>query len=162
MCDVKELSREKLEEIKYRAETRGINAGYLPEEILTMVDRLLAAEAQEPVGEVVDQPDGSILDGTVHLGSTSTHRAVKGLNKMKRLPLGTKFYAAPQPVAVPDEIRHLQCQVTIWKDRWEGLCELFREIADELGCDVKDNDVMIEKIRAMQSVSAATTQRGDK
>jgi len=48
-----QLSRERLEEIKYRAETQGINAGYQPEEILAMVNRLLAAEAQ--IDEVARQ-----------------------------------------------------------------------------------------------------------
>ncbi|EOW6731033.1 DUF551 domain-containing protein [Cronobacter malonaticus] len=52
-------------------------------------------ERAEPVGEVVDQPDGLVMDGTVHLGGSGTHRAIKGLNKMKRMPLGTKFYTAP-------------------------------------------------------------------
>ncbi|HFI7433951.1 TPA: hypothetical protein ACGR33_003509 [Escherichia coli] len=59
----------------------------------------------EPVGEVSEQPDGLVMDGTVHLGGSKTHRVVKGLNKMKRLPLGTKFYTAPPaPVFMPDEM----------------------------------------------------------
>lgn len=52
----------------------------------------------------------------------------------------------PAPVSVPDEIRLLQSEVTIWKDRWELLRELFREVADALGCDVKDQEAMLNKI----------------
>ncbi|CCK11464.1 hypothetical protein BN126_1624 [Cronobacter sakazakii 680] len=60
----------------------------LTERLLTV---LALRERAEPVGEVVDQPDGLVMDGTVHLGGSGTHRAIKGLNKMKRMPLGTKF-----------------------------------------------------------------------
>ncbi|WP_320657517.1 DUF551 domain-containing protein [Cronobacter sakazakii] len=67
---------------------------------IARVALLALRERAEPVGEVVDQPDGLVMDGTVHLGGSGTHRAIKGLNKMKRMPLGTKFYTAPPaPVA---------------------------------------------------------------
>lgn len=67
---------------------------------------------------------------------------------------GTKLYTAPPaPVYVPDEIRLLQSEVTIWKDRWELLRELFREVADALGCDVKDNQAMLDKIEMLQGAA---------
>lgn len=63
----------------------------------------LASLEAEPVGEVSEQRDGLVMDGTVDLGGASTHRIIKGASKMKRLPLGTKFYTAPPaPVSVPD------------------------------------------------------------
>lgn len=55
----------------------------------------LASLEAEPVGEVSEQRDGLVMDGTVDLGGASTHRIIKGASKMKRLPLGTKFYTAP-------------------------------------------------------------------
>ncbi|WP_207510185.1 DUF551 domain-containing protein [Enterobacter hormaechei] len=62
----------------------------------------LASLEAEPVGEVSEQRDGLVMDGTVDLGGASTHRIIKGASKMKRLPLGTKFYTAPPaPVALP-------------------------------------------------------------
>lgn len=60
------------------------------------------------------------------------------------------YTAPPAPVSVPDEIRLLQSEVTIWKDRWELLRELFREVADKLGCDVKDHEAMLDKIEMLQ------------
>nr|WP_240613127.1 hypothetical protein [Enterobacter roggenkampii] len=63
----------------------------------------LASLEAEPVGEVSEQRDGLVMDGTIDLGGASTHRIIKGASKMKRLPLGTKFYTAPPaPVSVPD------------------------------------------------------------
>ncbi|HID4699279.1 DUF551 domain-containing protein [Enterobacter cloacae] len=62
----------------------------------------LASLEAEPVGEVSEQRDGLVMDGMVDLGGASTHRIIKGASKMKRLPLGTKFYTAPPaPVSVP-------------------------------------------------------------
>lgn len=56
----------------------------------------LASLEAEPVGEVSEQRDGLVMDGTVDLGGASTHRIIKGASKMKRLPLGTKFYTPRQ------------------------------------------------------------------
>ncbi len=64
----------------------------------------LTSLSAEPVGEVSEQPDGLVMDGMVHLGGSRTHRVIKGLNKMKRLPLGTKFYTAPPAPVVSDEM----------------------------------------------------------
>lgn len=63
----------------------------------------LASLEAEPVGEVSEQRDGLVMDGTIDLGGASTHRIIKGASKMKRLPLGTKFYTAPPaPVSAPE------------------------------------------------------------
>lgn len=63
----------------------------------------LASLEAVPVGEVSEQRDGLVMDGMVDLGGASTHRIIKGASKMKRLPLGTKFYTSqPAPVSVPE------------------------------------------------------------
>jgi len=62
---------------------------------------LLPAHEQEPVGEVIEMRGGLIMDGVINLDGR-TYREISGLNKMKRMPLGTKFYTHPAPVpAVP-------------------------------------------------------------
>ena len=69
---------------------------------LAAIKLALASLEAEAVGEVSKQRDGLVMDGTVDLGGASTHRIIKGASKMKRLPLGTKFYTAPPaPVSVP-------------------------------------------------------------
>ncbi|HAS0916581.1 TPA: DUF551 domain-containing protein [Enterobacter asburiae] len=72
------------------------------DEILELARIALASLEAVPVGEVSEQRDGLVMDGMVELGGASTHRIIKGASKMKRLPLGTKFYTAPPaPVSVP-------------------------------------------------------------
>ncbi|EFO3205183.1 DUF551 domain-containing protein [Escherichia coli] len=81
----------------------GYTLGHADVAILNELARIaLASLEAEPVGEVSEQRDGLVMDGTVDLGGASTHLIIKGASKMKRLPLGTKFYAAPPaPVSVP-------------------------------------------------------------
>lgn len=67
----------------------------------------LASLEAEPVGEVSEQRDGLVMDGTVDLGGASTHRIIKGASKMKRLPLGTKFYTAPPAPANAEPVAWL-------------------------------------------------------
>ncbi|MCK6717643.1 hypothetical protein [Enterobacter roggenkampii] len=67
----------------------------------------LASLEAEPVGEVSEQRDGLVMDGTVDLGGASTHRIIKGASKMKRLPLGTKFYTAPPAQANAEPVAWL-------------------------------------------------------
>ncbi|EKY2038252.1 DUF551 domain-containing protein [Cronobacter sakazakii] len=86
-------------------------------------------ERAEPVGEVVDQSDGLVMDGTVHLGGSGTHRAIKGLNKMKRMPLGTKFYTAPPAPVVPVETfeewsRRCEIQLTLCRPEFREVAEI--------------------------------------
>ncbi|UOZ20033.1 DUF551 domain-containing protein [Enterobacter asburiae] len=71
------------------------------DEIMELARIALASLEAVPVGEVSEQRDGLVMDGMVDLGGASTHRIIKGASKMKRLPLGTKFYTAPPaPVAL--------------------------------------------------------------
>ena len=93
------ITKERLTELSRRENVGAI----LGEEIAELARIALASLEAEPVGEVSEQRDGLVMDGTVDLGGASTHRIIKGASKMKRLPLGTKFYTAPPaPVSVPD------------------------------------------------------------
>ncbi|EOC0436846.1 hypothetical protein ACI00D_004600 [Cronobacter dublinensis] len=118
------ISNERLESLQRQFMEEGFN-DIRDSEVMQLVEENLALrkerERAEPVGEVVDQPDGLVMDGTVHLGGSGTHRAIKGLNKMKRMPLGTKFYTAPPAPAVPDlerlkEIYSIFCTPTTGSD----------------------------------------------
>ncbi|TKT94604.1 DUF551 domain-containing protein [Citrobacter sp. TBCS-15] len=60
--------------------------------------------------------------------------------------------------STPDEIRLLQSEVTIWKNRWEGMRVLFTEVADALGCDVKNNEAMISEIQRLQKEANANEE----
>lgn len=93
----------------------GYTLGHADVAILNELARIaLASLEAEPVGEVSEQRDGLVMDGTVDLGGASTHRIIKGASKMKRLPLGTKFYTAPPaPVSVPDFPEILPCPVIL-------------------------------------------------
>ena len=92
------ITKERLTELSRRENVGAI----LGEEIAELARIALASLEAEPVGEVSEQRDGLVMDGTVDLGGASTHLIIKGASKMKRLPLGTKFYAAPPaPVSVP-------------------------------------------------------------
>jgi hypothetical protein len=87
----------------------------------------LAWMEAEPVGEVSEQSDGLVMDGIVDLGGKSTHRIIKGASKMKRLPLGTKFYTAPQPLTTSerselDNYRNAQQVVPDVMDDAGGVC----------------------------------------
>ncbi|MCE7684716.1 DUF551 domain-containing protein [Escherichia coli] len=91
----KEFTKEQLQQI---IETDHVQCG----EASSLARIALASLEAEPVGEVSEQRDGLVMDGMVDLGGASTHRIIKGASKMKRLPLGTKFYTAPPaPVSVP-------------------------------------------------------------
>ena len=91
----KEFTKEQLQQI---IETDHVQCG----EASALARIALASLEAVPVGEVSEQRDGLVMDGMVDLGGASTHRIIKGASKMKRLPLGTKFYTAPPaPVSVP-------------------------------------------------------------
>ena len=103
------LSKDKLEHILcYAKQQREFNTPCLvpPEDMVAIVEMALRKEreAAVPVGEVIEQPAGLVMDGMVY-SEKPTVRTVKGLSAMKRLPIGTKFYTSlpAQPVAVPDE-----------------------------------------------------------
>ncbi|HCD7251492.1 TPA: hypothetical protein ND504_004179 [Citrobacter farmeri] len=54
----------------------------------------LASLEAEAVGEVIEQQSGMMMDGLV-ISEKPTYRNIKGIHKMKMMPLGTKFYTAP-------------------------------------------------------------------
>ena len=78
-----------------------------PDHMLELARNALASLEAEPVGEVSEQRDGLVMDGTVDLGGASTHRIIKGASKMKRLPLGTKFYTTPPAPANAEPVAWL-------------------------------------------------------
>ncbi|MCR2776587.1 hypothetical protein AAG991_24150 [Enterobacter kobei] len=91
----REFTKEQLQQI---IETDHVQCG----EASSLARIALASLEAVPVGEVSEQRDGLVMDGMVDLGGASAHRIIKGASKMKRLPLGTKFYTAPPaPVALP-------------------------------------------------------------
>ncbi|MEH3509808.1 hypothetical protein POW06_23560, partial [Enterobacter asburiae] len=105
----REFTKEQLQQI---IETDHVQCG----EASSLARIALASLEAVPVGEVSEQRDGLVMDGMVDLGGASTHRIIKGASKMKRLPLGTKFYTAPPaPVSVPDEV--------CWEDVPEEITE---------------------------------------
>ncbi|MEB7605328.1 hypothetical protein [Enterobacter kobei] len=91
----------------------------------------LASLEAEPVGEVSEQRDGLVMDGMVDLGGASTHRIIKGASKMKRLPLGTKFYTAPPaPVSMKDhQVRELVNELRDISVEYHGTQQLRERIA---------------------------------
>lgn len=105
----REFTKEQLQQI---IETDHVQCG----EASSLARIALASLEAVHVGEVSEQRDGLVMDGMVDLGGASTHRIIKGASKMKRLPLGTKFYTAPPaPVSVPDEV--------CWEDVPEEITE---------------------------------------
>lgn len=96
----KEFTKEQLQQI---IETDHVQCG----EASSLARIALASLEAEPVGEVSEQRDGLVMDGTVDLGGASTHRIIKGASKMKRLPLGTKFYTTPPAPANAEPVAWL-------------------------------------------------------
>lgn len=97
-------SKEDLKELIAQLEKDAANGWTADSFVLKIARALLAVYEQEPVGEVIEMRGGLVMDGTIHLDK-STYREIKGGNKMKRMPVGTKFYANPAPsipAAVPD------------------------------------------------------------
>lgn len=79
----------------------------------------LASLEAEAVGEVIEQQSGLMMDGLV-ISEKSAYRNIKGIHKMKMMPLGTKFYTAPPaPVSVP-----------ISFDEWSRKCNLQVTLCD--------------------------------
>ena len=103
-----------------------------PEIVIVMARQLLASMEQEPVGEVIEQNSGVMMDGLV-ISEKATYRNIKGIHKMKMMPLGTKFYAAPQlpqpavgeltAETLPDEIKQMPAATAfVWMDGWNKAC----------------------------------------
>ena len=97
-----QLSREQLiEELERRiaviTQYPGVEEAKLDAQIFKFALAALAAEAQEPVAEVVSKFGDPEAFG---------ERELKVLENIQKMPYGTKFYAAPQPVAAPE--------LTVW------------------------------------------------
>lgn len=85
---------------KAAAQSDGGNIGYAMSDAVKAIDELLDVRKAEPVGEVIEQPASMLMDGCVS-NEKATYRNIKGIHKMKRMPLGTKFYTAPPAPVVP-------------------------------------------------------------
>ncbi|MCM8227367.1 hypothetical protein P3S44_26395, partial [Enterobacter hormaechei] len=96
------ITKERIEQ--YANDPRMCNVN---DEIRQIALIALASLEAEAVGEVSEQRDGLVMDGMVDLGGASTHRIIKGASKMKRLPLGTKFYTAPPAPANAEPVAWL-------------------------------------------------------
>lgn len=68
---------------------------------MKVIDGAIAAFGSEPIGEVIEQQSGVMMDGLV-ISEKPTYRNIKGIHKMKMMPLGTKFYTAPPAPVVPE------------------------------------------------------------
>ena len=90
---------------------------------LSLSEIALASLEAEAVGEVIEQQSGMMLDGLV-ISEKPTYRNIKGIHKMKMMPLGTKFYTAPPaPVSVMDEAQSRElfeknCMANIERNKW--------------------------------------------
>ncbi|WP_113455650.1 DUF551 domain-containing protein [Escherichia coli] len=102
------ITKDRLLTIKQWRETYGPGSNVvLPAEEAEELARIaLASLEAEPIGEVSEKQHGLVMDGTVDLGGKSTYRIIKGEKAMKLLPLGTKFYTAPQAPITPEAIEN--------------------------------------------------------
>ncbi|HHK9531299.1 TPA: hypothetical protein ACQZHT_004531 [Enterobacter hormaechei] len=101
---LREHAREKVKSLEFAVtQTAFANSRAELEEELELARIALASLEADPVGEVIEQQSGMMLDGLV-ISEKPTYRNIKGIHNMKMMPLGTQFYTAPPaPVSVPDE-----------------------------------------------------------
>ncbi|CAM6437540.1 hypothetical protein [Citrobacter portucalensis] len=88
---------------KAAAQSDGGNIGYAMADAVKVIDGAIAAFGAAPVGEVIEQQSGVMMDG-LFVSEKPTYRNIKGIHKMKMMPLGTKFYTVPPAPVVPEEI----------------------------------------------------------
>ncbi|MDD9238223.1 DUF551 domain-containing protein [Enterobacter roggenkampii] len=101
---------------KERAELKAFITGFLTDQmhddkssssLTAEVFRIaLASLEAEAVGEVIEQQSGMMMDGLV-ISEKPTYRNIKGIHKMKMMPLGTKFYTAPPAPANAEPVAWL-------------------------------------------------------
>lgn len=85
----------------------GYTLGHADVAILNELARIaLASLEAEAVGEVIEQQSGMMMDGLV-ISEKPTYRNIKGIHKMKMMPLGTKFYTAPPAPANAEPVAWL-------------------------------------------------------
>lgn len=99
---LREHAREKVKSLEFAVtQTAFANSRAELEEELELARIALASLEADPVGEVIEQQSGMMLDGLV-ISEKPTYRNIKGIHNMKMMPLGTQFYTAqPAPVSVP-------------------------------------------------------------
>ncbi|EMU6615586.1 DUF551 domain-containing protein [Citrobacter freundii] len=95
----KEFTKEQLQQI---IETDHVQCG----EASSLARIALASLKAEAVGEVIEQQSGMMMDGLV-ISEKPTYRNIKGIHKMKMMPLGTKFYTAPPAPANAEPVAWL-------------------------------------------------------
>lgn len=95
----KEFTKEQLQQI---IETDHVQCG----EASSLARIALASLEAEAVGEVIEQQSGMMMDGLV-ISEKPTYRNIKGIHKMKMMPLGTKFYTAPPAPANAEPVAWL-------------------------------------------------------
>lgn len=103
------VSLERLHQIREHLQhdtqySNGGNRAYILADVLKVIDGAIAAFGAEPIGEVIEQQSGVMMDGLV-ISEKPTYRNIKGIHKMKMMPLGTKFYTVPP---APVDIDRLQ------------------------------------------------------
>lgn len=86
---------------KASAQSDGGNLGYAMADAVKVIDGAIAAFGAEAIGEVIEQQSGVMMDGLV-ISEKPTYRNIKGIHKMKMMPLGTKFYTVPPAPVVPE------------------------------------------------------------
>ena len=101
------ITRERLLKIQQWRETYGPGSNVvLPAEEAEGLARIaLASLEAEAVGEVIEQQSGMMMDGLV-ISEKPTYRNIKGIHRMKMMPLGTKFYTATPAPVVPDKMTY--------------------------------------------------------
>ncbi|PWY09411.1 hypothetical protein [Citrobacter koseri] len=116
--------------------SNGGSMDYIIADAVKAIDELLAGRKAEPVGEVIEQPASMIMDGCVS-NEKATYRNIKGIHKMKRMPLGTKFYTAPPAPVV-------QCPFPCG---WDNLNKYAIQDAAFVACGLVEGEVTTEAHR---------------
>ena len=102
-----ERAREKVKSLEFAVTQTAFadSRAELAEE-LELARIALASLEAEAVGEVIEQQSGMMMDGLV-ISEKPTYRNIKGIHKMKMMPLGTKFYTAPPAPANAEPVAWL-------------------------------------------------------
>ncbi|BDS20478.1 hypothetical protein KAM546c_17390 [Enterobacter roggenkampii] len=102
-----ERAREKVKSLEFAVtQTAFADSRAELEEELELARIALASLEAEAVGEVIEQQSGMMMDGLV-ISEKPTYRNIKGIHKMKMMPLGTKFYTAPPAPANAEPVAWL-------------------------------------------------------
>lgn len=162
MTFTKEWLQQTIEEMEYDKATFPGDLNEDHGNVLEAMKMALAGMEAESVGEVSEQRDGLILDGTVDLGGTTIHRIINGASKMKRLPLGTKFYTAPQPLTTSERAelenyRNAQQVVPEWTNEQclEFLSIAFRHAEIKGDLEMDDIRLGVKMVNACRVQGAA-------